>query len=106
VIAPFRLIQAKHSESDTPTTLYIGDELQVKKMGLFSTFSIAQKVFAAGQYRIGKDSDNHAAALQTNLSTASVGQPNAEIAPRRGLYVAVSIQQALSYQDEANLSDL
>jgi hypothetical protein len=86
VIAPFRLIQAKHSESDTPATLYIGDELM--KMGLLSTSSIAQKVFAAGQYRIWEASGNHVAASQSNQSTASVGQSNAEIAPHRGLYPA------------------
>ena len=86
VIAPFRLIQAKHSESYTPTTLYIGDEL--KKMGLLSTSSTAQKVFAAGQYRIWEASE---AALRSNQSTASDGQSNTETAPHRGLYPASTL---------------
>lgn len=89
VIAPFRLIQCKHSESDTPTTLYIGDEL--KKMGLLLSSSIPEKVFAAGQYSIWKASHNHVAALQSNESTASVGQPNAERARPRGLYPASTL---------------
>jgi hypothetical protein len=88
VIAPFRLIQAKHSESGGPTTLYIGDELM--KMGLLRTSSVAQKVFAAAQYQIWKDSDNTGAASQSNQSTSSVGQPNAENAIR-GLYPASTL---------------
>jgi hypothetical protein len=85
VIAPFRLIQAKHSEGDTPATLFIGDELM--KMGLLSSSSVRDKVFAAGQYSIWEASNNHVAALQSNQSTVSVGQPNAETPPR-GLYPA------------------
>jgi hypothetical protein len=89
VIAPFRLIQCKHSESDTPTTLYIGDEL--KKMGLLLSSSIPEKVFAAGQYNIWTASHTHVAALRSNESTASVGEPNAERARPRGLYPASTL---------------
>jgi hypothetical protein len=88
VIAPFRLIQAKHSETGGLTTLYIGDELM--KMGLLTTSTTAQKVFAAEQYRIWEASDNPGAASQSNQSTASVGQPNAENAVR-GLYPASTL---------------
>jgi hypothetical protein len=89
VIAPFRLIQAKHSESDTPATLYIGDELM--KMGLLRTSIIPDKVFAAAQYHIWVASDSRVAALQSNQSTAPVDQPNAERASPRGLYPASTL---------------
>jgi hypothetical protein len=70
VIAPFRLIQAKHSDSGEIAHVKIEEEL--KKLGVLTTSSPKQKVFVAEQYRMWQLMGNASA----NPSTGD-GQPTA-----------------------------
>jgi hypothetical protein len=59
VIAPFRLIQAKHCDSGNIATVKIVEELQ--KLGVLTTSSLQQKVFVAEQYRMWQSMDTASA---------------------------------------------
>lgn len=88
VIAPFRLLQAKHCKSrNSPAKLYLEEEL--RKMGVLKTSSSAQKVFAGAQYEIWQDDylEKHTPESQLAKATVQVSQQAVNV-PDRSLYPA------------------